>query len=48
MKTYPTLFYGVIVEQSDPVFSKGVSCLVSHIVHGLDGIWCLFQRAGMY
>ena len=35
------LFYGIIVEQSDPEVQILVH--VSWLVHGLHGVWCLFQ-----
>ena len=54
MKTYPALFYGIIVEQSDPevcyltVFSKGVSCLVSCILLSAWFGWCpVFVSGGL-
>ena len=50
MKTYPALFYGIVVEQSDPevVLSKGVSCLVSHILHSAWFVWCLVRFRSWY
>ena len=47
MKTYPALFYGIVVEQSDleVVLSKEY-CVwfhISCIVRGLYGVWCSFQ-----
>ena len=29
------------------VYSKGVSCLASHVLHGLHGVWCSFQGWGL-
>ena len=40
VKMYPVLFYGIIVEQSGPVFSKGISCLVSRIL--LSALFALY------
>ena len=51
MKTYLALFYGIIVEQTDPEvlfnsFSKGVSCLVSRILLSVWFAWCLVFVSG--
>ena len=48
MKTSSMLSCDVTVDKETlrcclTVFSKGVSCLVSHVLLGLNGVWCSFQ-----
>ena len=47
----PTLFYGVIVEKSDPAGISGITfgCMhMSCLVHGLRGVWCFVSGMGRW